>query len=141
MIITSKKGYVLALAIVFVIIVAIIGFALYASIERSVMEIRAQETEYTKGYYKTLATLRIGALLLKDPEPVFSGGLSGDQSVVKFDLWRSVSTYPDHPAGSFPVEMGLTYEGELVLELTKRGDGYYKVKATYQLPEFKLPPP
>ncbi len=120
--IRSKKGYALAMSIIFVIVITIIGFGLYASIEHFVKEIKLQETEYIKGHYAALAGLRYATILLGDPETLFGYEPVAGNSVTK-SLWDDYNTVA--------VDMGLSDRLDVILVITKNTDDEFDVTATY----------
>ena len=67
MVIKSKKGYALILAMVFLIILGISSIGLYTSTTHFARETGVEEVLYTRGYYASIAGLRLAATLLEDP--------------------------------------------------------------------------
>ena len=118
----SKKGYALAMSIILIIVLTIIGFGLYASIEHFVKEIKLQETEYIKGHYAALAGLRYATILLGDPVVLF-GYEPVTDNFVEISLWDD---YRD-----VAIDMGLSDRLDVTLLITKRSDGEFDVKAEY----------
>lgn len=69
--IKSKKGFVLAMAIMFTIIAMMLSIGLYTSVEHVVKETKLHEREYVKGHYAAIAGLRYAAILLRNPVSLF----------------------------------------------------------------------
>ena len=123
----SKKGYALVMSIIFVIVLTIIGFGLYASIEHFVKEIKLQETEYIKGHYAALAGLRYTMILLENPEDLFAR--FGDEPPIDVDDSIEISFWVDYR--DIAVDMGLSDRRNVTLVITKNADGEFDVTAAY----------
>ncbi len=123
----SKKGYALAMSLIFVIVVTIIGFGLYASIEYFVKEVKLQETEYIKGHYAVLAGLRYAMIVLEDPEERFA--FFGDVPPIDVGDSITISLWDDY--NTVAVDMGLSDRLDVILVITKNTDDEFDVTATY----------
>ncbi|UCD54597.1 MAG: hypothetical protein JSV93_03500 [Candidatus Omnitrophota bacterium] len=120
----SKKGYALVLSIILVIMLTIIGFGLYTSIEHSVKEIKLREIEYIKGHYAALAGQRYALILLQDPVGLFGYDPEPEDSV-------EVSLWDDY--NDFATDIGLSSRQDVTLVITKINESEFDVSATYSI--------
>ena len=69
--ISRKKGFILALALYFVILATITSVGIYAYSEHIVREARIGKTSSARGYYCSVAGARYAYILLQNPETNF----------------------------------------------------------------------
>lgn len=119
----SKKGYALALAMIFVILLSISGLTLFTYTEYLVKEVRIQETGSIKGHYAAIAGLRYAAILLRDPDGIeYESGTDGAIDNSHYgDFFTNIDVDPE----------------DLVITIEQIPDGEphegdYEVSATYQ---------
>ena len=115
--IKSKKGFALAMAIMFLIILMISSIGLYLSTEFLAKETRGQEIEYIRGYYAAMAGLRYAYILLRDP---------GNISYLTDNTTVDNAAYP-----AFFTDIGVD---RLTITITRSYNapgGPYSVSATY----------
>ncbi len=125
----SKKGYALAMSVILIIVLTIIGFGLYASIEHFVKEIKLRETEYIKGHYAALAGQRYAMILLRDPEALFV--LFGDTPPIAVNDSITISLWDDYNAVA--LDMGLSDRRDVTLEITKGAYDEFDINALYDV--------
>ena len=74
--IKSKKGYVLVFAAIFTLTLMIASWGLWTYVSHLVQETKVEEYHSIQGYYATVAGLRYGYLLLRDPSAlIFTEGV------------------------------------------------------------------
>ncbi len=118
--IKSKKGFVLALIMIFVIIAMISSIGLYLSTEFLAREIRAKEVRHIQGYYADIAGLRYASILLRNPARYGIGAAA--YTVTGTEL-----------GGNFFLDIDAVGRLTVVIDQIASGDdaGDYNVSATY----------
>ena len=138
--IKSKKGFILAAAMLFIIIAGITSIGVYANSFYFARE-AAQEVNSIRGYYLSLAGERYAYILLKDPGSL---GLSSDLNTTGMQ-GKSVTINIDSDSrySAFKNDIGLAAGEKLAITITEysssnaQGDSTwgstcYKVSASYK---------
>jgi len=120
--IKSRRGYILALAIIFMVVMAIVSIGMYAQAVYSTKEVRVDEVGQTRGYYAGVAALRYASILLRDPVALFGDEPDPGDSVTR-SLWNDYNTVAR--------DIGLDSRHDVLLTVTKRADGEFDVSASY----------
>jgi len=122
--IRSKKGYVLPIAIFFVVLAALTSIGIYANGYFVTREIRVDEVSYVRGYFLSVAALRYAYIRLQDPSSL--------------TFTNHVATLNDAGYTTFKTNIGLSGNENLVVTIerwhegvTEWNAGEHKVSATY----------
>jgi len=125
----SGKGYALAMAIIFVIILTAAGLGLYYSVEHLTGEIRIQETGYARGYYAAIAGLRYASILLRNPDDLtFVANVYTVNGTELLPVGSPPAIGFFHDIGVDPADLAIT-----IRRIVRWGKptGKYKVSAAY----------
>ncbi|MDO8536038.1 MAG: hypothetical protein Q7S30_03400 [Candidatus Omnitrophota bacterium] len=110
--ISRKKGFVLAIAIYFVLLVAITSIGIYSYSEHIVREASVDKGAFTRGYFSAISGARYAYILLQDPKTNF--GFDG-VGHLGFDGETYTLTISPGPLGSIGSDLNLTANDRVIV--------------------------
>jgi len=120
-----KKGYILAMAMYFMIIAAIMSVGIYAYAYYISKETTLDEINRIKGYNAAMGALRYTWILMGDPVANF--GFITPEANGEIAIKHVLADYPVLAA-----DLGLQPPHDVTIKVTEwLVDGQYEVKATY----------
>ena len=127
----NRKGAVLIMVMIFLLISAIASVVLYNSVYNLARMVGIGESERIKGYYADLGALRYTMGIIDNPGSYFIGinPIVLPASGVTIGPYNVRTTQTAF--GSLAVDLGLSASETLFIDITNNGNGTYTVSATY----------
>jgi hypothetical protein len=124
---SSKKGYIMAMAIYYVIIAALTSVGVYSYAYYISKEIKVDDVSHIKGYYSGMGGLRYASILLRDPTSATGFGFSANPPPAGQSRTITIAS----TTAVIGADLGLTGRNTLTITAAMRADGQYDVSATF----------